>query len=189
MAEDYGEQHTFSSGITCTILPFPALIFEKIQKLALKNFPEPKPPKKKIKVVDGEEIIDDITNEKYVAKKETCDAERNRWLSERILNIALRDCILLDLDEYEPTIAQLEKELGEEYPTDPIERKLEFVRDYVFRSGADFLSIVKVTQRLMTISSEEVSMQVDEIFPSEMAQSTGNGAETSGTTEVQPLDI
>lgn len=191
MAEDYSEiiQHTFSSGITCGILPFPALIFEKLQRLAIKKFPEPKAPKKKIKVVDGEETVDDVTNEKYLAKKNKAENERNRWLSERMLNIALRDCILLDLDEYEPVIKQLENDLGEPYPEDPIERRLEFVRDYVFRSASDFVSIVKLTQELMTVSQEEVSAQVDDIFPGEMAQSGNNGAETPGPVEVESLEV
>lgn len=189
MAEDYGQEHTFSSGITCTILPFPALRFEKLQKAAIKKFPIPKPPKKKIKVVDGEETIDDVNNPNYITKKNAAEKARDRWLSERILNIAMRDCIELDIDEYEHVITQLEKDLDEKYPTDPLERKVEFIKDYVFRSGPDFISIVKLTQELMTISPEEVSTQVDDIFQGEVAQSGSNGIETPGVDEVESLDV
>lgn len=184
MAEDYGQKHTFSSGITCTVLPFPALRFEKLQKAALRQFPIPKAPKKKIKVADGTEMIDDVDNPDYIAKKDKVEKERDRWLSEKILNIAMRDCIELELDDYEKIIAQLESDgLEEEYPEDPGERKIEFMKDYVFRSGQDFIAIVQITQRLMTVSPEEVSTQVDDIFQGDVAQPAGDDPETSGPAE------
>ena len=189
MAEDYGQSYTFSSGITAIILPFPALRHEKISALALKNFPDPKPPKKKIKVVDGEEIIDDINNAAFVENKTANERKRDRWLSEKILNIALRDCIELDIEPYEQIIKLLEEDNEQSYPVDTPSRKLEFIKDYVVRSGRDFTDLVKLTTRLMTISTEEVSTQVDDIFPGEMAQSTGNGAQTSGLIEKEPLGV
>lgn len=189
MAEDYGKQHTFSSGITCTILPFPALRFEKLQKAAIRQFPIPKPPKKKIKVADGEETIDDDQNPKYLKKKEAAENGRNRWLSERILTIAIRDCIELELDEYEDIITALEKDIGEKYPDNPAERKVEFIKDYVFRSGPDFVSIVKLTQELMNISQEEVATQVDDIFPGEVAQPASDAIKTPVADEVESLDV
>ncbi len=64
MAEDYGKKHTFSSGITGIILPFPALRFEKLQKAAIRKFPVPKPPKKTINVLGGTEEVDNDPTQK-----------------------------------------------------------------------------------------------------------------------------
>lgn len=177
MAEDYGKEHTFTSGVTCKVLAFPALRFEKIQKKAMELFPLPKVPKKRIKAAGGDEVIEDVNSPDYVAKKKAVDKQREEWIGQRILNIAARDCLEIDVNDFEDEIKHLEADLDQEYPTNPLDRKVEFVKDYILRSPLDFINIVKITQKLMAISQEEISTQVDDIFRGEMARATGNGTQ------------
>lgn len=158
---DYGQYYTFSSGIKCLVLPFPSLRFDRFLTQARKKFPLPKPPKKKIKVVDGEEEIDDIKNEKYLASKEKAEKQQERFISEKVLKVCLRDCIELDLSEYEHIISVLEDDNEEPYPENPLERKVLFLTEYVIRSAGDFQAITKIATDLMRIDESEVDDQLD----------------------------
>jgi len=188
MPEEYGQKYTFSSGIEAVILPFPSLRFEKFVKQSKKKYPVPKPPKKTIKVVDGTEKVDDLTDEKYLDKKEAAEEKQSRWLSEKILKICLRDCIELDISGYEHVIVLLEEDNEEKYPDNPLERKVQFLTDYVIRSAVDFQALTQIATNLMRVDDEEVSDQLDS-FPDHVEGTADNGTETSGLDEIERVEV
>ncbi len=158
---DYGEKHTFSSGIPVLILPFPSLRFEKFIKQSKKKFVFPKPPKKKIRVVDGHEMVDNLKDKKYLDKKQLAETQQEKWLSEKILRVCLRDCIELDIALYEELIEILEKDNEEKYPENQYDRKVEFLIDYVIRSASDYQALTRISTQLMSVQDSEVSEQLD----------------------------
>lgn len=185
---DYGQNYTFSSGISVIILPFPSLRYEKMEKQSRKKFPLPKPPRKKIKVVDGTETIDDLKNEKYLSKKKIVENNQVQWFSEKILKICLRDCIELDLTEYENIIMALEEDNEEPYSENPLKRKVEFLTEYVIRSAGDFKALIEISTKLMQVDDIEVSEQLDS-FPDNVEGTKDNGTETSSFDEVERLEV
>ncbi len=185
---EYGEWYTFSSGIRAIVLPFPSLRFDKFAKQGKKKFPLPKPPKKKIKVVDGTETIDDLKDEKYLEKKEIAEEQQNRWLSEKILKVCLRDCIEIDLDLYADIIEALEEDNEEPYPENPLLKKVEFLTEYVIRSATDFTSLTRIATQLMRVDETEVSETL-ETFPGDLERSSDSELETSGLNKNERLEV
>ena len=161
---EYGQRYTFSSGIPVIVLPFPSLRFDKFIKLSKKKFPLPAPPKKKIKVLDGEETVDNPQDKKYLRKLDVAESKQNEWLSEKILRVCLRDCIELDLSDYEHIITALEEDNEEPFPENPLSRKTEFLIEYVIRSAKDFQALTKIATDLMKleqVTEVDVTEEVD----------------------------
>jgi len=166
--EHYGQKHIFSSGVEVVILPFPSLRMEKFQRQVNEKFPLPKMPKKTIKVLNGTELVDNPTNKKYQVQFKAVNANQEQWLSEKILNGCLRDCIELDLSLYENEIAAIEEDNDEPYPENPVQRKKEFLIDYVIRATADFKNLITIATSLMNISEAEVEKELTETFPADV---------------------
>ncbi|NIU78072.1 MAG: hypothetical protein GWN71_32320, partial [Gammaproteobacteria bacterium] len=59
------EEITLSGGAVVLVSPFPLDLWWDLQARAREDHPDPAPPKKQIKVVDGTEEVDDLENPEY----------------------------------------------------------------------------------------------------------------------------
>lgn len=180
---ELGEQHCLSSGVVVTVVPFPAGLWEKINTRAMREFPDPIPPKRQIKVVDGTEEIDDLENPEYVAKKAEAEAARSNLLGEAVIDL----CIKLPLADWESQISRMER-YTEPYPTDPDDRRVRFLTDYALRSKGDYEHIMVSAITQMAIGDKEIGERLTN-FRDTLAQSADNGAGTSSAAEVVRMDV
>lgn len=181
--KEQGEKRVMTSGVEVLVRPFPSGLWEKINQRALKDYPEPVPPKKIIEVLDGTEEIDNLTDPDYLAEKQKATNQRNSFLGEAILDL----CVEVDMALWEKEVKKIEK-YSESYPTDPEERRLRFLEEYAVRSAGDwqfiFASAIEQTQA----TEPEVAERIDS-FRDKVAQPATNGATPSGLDEVKRLDI
>lgn len=186
LIENFKEK-TFSSGVTARILPFPAGLFEKINAKVLENHPEPVPPKKTISVLGGTEDIDDLENPEYKQKALEAKTARDNESAKLIGEATLDFCLVIDLAAYEDTIKRLEK-YGDKFPTNPDERRIRFLTEYVMRSKGDYESASWWAIELMSVSDNEVAERIKS-FQNNVARTTVNGNGASGTDEVKRLEV
>lgn len=185
---DASQEEQLSSGVKVTILPFSARLHDSIQSRALEKFPEPKPPKKIVKVVDGTEEVDDVNNPTYLEEKEQAKLQRESWVGQRIGENVIESCILVDIDPYKRTIEKLYKSLDEPIPNDPDEVKDFFITNYALRGRADYERVTSVSMALMAVGDKEITARMDS-FRREMARSTSNNTETPSPDETVRLDL
>lgn len=159
MAEVQSNELALSSGVTVEVLPFPARLFVRLQQEMERKFPDAVPPKKTIEVVDGTEEVDDLENEEYKAEQEAIEEQRKDWLTEKVLDVLLKFCVVLDLDEHEEIIKSLEETLWE-FPKDLVSRRAEFVGQYAARTRKDFDDLIFMSLEQVTISDEEVADRI-----------------------------
>lgn len=184
--ENYKEK-TFSSGVTARILPFPAGLFEKIGSKVLEDYPEPLPPKKVISVLGGTEEVDDLENPEYKQKAEEAKRLRDNETARLIGEATLDFCLVIDLDAYEDTIKRLEK-YGDKFPTNPDERRIRFLTEYVMRSKGDYESASWWAIELMSVSDKEVAERISS-FQNNVARSKPADNGTSGANEVERVEM
>ncbi len=177
-----------SSGVTITVLPFPARLHDSIQAKAQEKFPEPKPPKKIIKVVDGSEEVDDINDPTYLEEKKKIRVQQEQWVGQRIGENVLDLCILVDVAPYEHVIKKLEKSLDESAPTDSDELRDYFLTNYALRGRADYERVTSVALTLMAVGDKEITSRMDS-FRREMARATGNNPQAPGPDETIRVDV
>ncbi len=185
---DAFKEEQLSSGVIVTVLPFPARLHDSIQSKAQEKFPEPKPPKKIIKVVDGQEEVDDLNNPEFLEEKKQLAAQRDQWVGQRIGETIIDLCVIVDIEPYKKVIGKLAKTLDEPAPTDEEELKEYFLTNYALRGRADYERVTSVSLTLMAVGDKEISARMDS-FRREMARTTDNGIETSSTNEVIRLDV
>lgn len=179
-----GETYTLSSGVTVQVVPFPAGLWEKINRKALHDFPDPEPPKKEITVVDGTEEVDDLLDPDYVSAKAEAERQRSNLLGEAIIDL----CIQVDLSQYEAKIKHLEKYDLEPYPEDNEEKRVRFLIDYALRTRGDYETVMVSATTQMTISDPEVAERLKS-FQREMEGTTDNGNSPSGSVEVERVEV
>lgn len=180
---ELGEKHCLSSDVVVTVVPFPAGLWEKINTKALREFPDPIPPKRQIKVVDGFEEVDDLENPEFVAKKAEMEAARSNLLGEAVIDL----CVKLPLADWESQISRMER-YTEAYPTDPDDRRMRFLTDYALRSKGDYEKVMVSAITQMAIGDKEIAERLTN-FRDTLAQSADNGAGASGIAQVVRLDI
>lgn len=187
MAEDLIEllddkvEETLSSGVTVSVLPFPARLFLRIQEEAEKRFPDLVPPQKTIEVLDGTEEVDDLNDPDYVVEQKTVEAARAAWMSEKVLDVLLKFCIEVDLSKHEGTIRALEETLWE-FPTNGVERKLEFLSSYAARTKPDYDRLILASLGQTTVDDEEVAQRLAS-FQDHVERATTGDTETPGAAE------
>lgn len=174
---DASKEEILSSGVKVTVLPFPARLHDSIQAKAQEKFPEPKPPKKIIKVVDGSEEVDDVNNPAYLEEKKRIQAERDQWAGQKIGENVLDLCIVIDVAPYQHIIKKLEKSLDEPAPKDSEELRDYFLTNYALRGRADYERVTSVALTLMAVGDSEILARMDS-FRSEMARATDNNSQT-----------
>lgn len=187
LAEDYQET-TLSSGVTVRFTTFPLRLYQKIMAQAEEKYPTPKPPKKKIKTLTGDEVVDNLTEPKYVAKAKAIQDERNQYTGERIGTAALELCIQVDLPSYEELITRLEKLSGEIFPENPYERKAKFLSDYALGSLGDWEIATAIPLAMMGIRDKEVAERIDS-FRGDVARSETNGTQASSADAIKWVDV
>lgn len=173
------QDEKLSSGVMVRILPFPARLHDNLQSKSLEKFPEPLPPKKIVKVVDGTEETDDLNNPDYLKTKELADRQRQEWFAKKLGETIIDFCIMVDTEPYEHIIRNLEKTYEEEAPKNPDERRAYFLTNYAIRGRADYERVMVVSQTLMAVGDKEIAARMDS-FRGEMARATGLEIEASG---------
>ena len=181
-------EEKLSSGVTVTILPFPARLYDSIQTRAMEKYPEPIPPKKIIKVAGGTEEVDDKTNPQYLEEKDRSKALRDNWIAQRIGETVLDMCIVVDISPYKDIIKKIEKILDESAPSDSDELEEYFLTNYALRGRADYERVSSVAVSLMAIGDSEIVARMNN-FRNQMARTENNGVETPGVDETIRVDL
>lgn len=185
---DASRTERLSSGVEVMVLPFSARLHDSIQSKAQEKFPDPKPPKKIIKVVDGSEEVDDVNNPAYLEEKQEAKTLRDNWVGQRIGENVIDTCLVVDLEPYKSVIERLAKSLEEPVPTDSEELKEFFLTNYALRGRADYERITSVSLALMAVGDKEIAARMDS-FRREMARPTDNNPQTPGPNETIRLDL
>lgn len=174
-----GESKTLSSGVTVTVIPFPMGLLQRINS----DNPDPIPPKKTIKVLDGTEEVDNLKDEGYLAELDEVTKKRNSLLGEAVLELSVE----VDLDKYAKEIKTLEK-FTSPYPDDPDERRMRFLMEYAFRTKGDYEWAMGSAITQISISDEEVQERIA-TFQSELSRPATNGAKAPGAHEAVTLEV
>lgn len=174
-----GESKTLSSGVTVTVIPFPPGLLQRINS----DHPDPMPPKKTIKVLDGTEEVDNLKDEGYILAKEEVTRERNSLLGEAVIEL----CVEVDLGKYASQIKKLEKYTSP-YPDDLDERRMRFLQEYALRTRGDYEVVITSAITQIAISDEEVQERIA-TFQSDLSRPATNGAKASGAHESLPLEV
>lgn len=178
-AKFIGESKTLSSGVLVTVIPFPMGLLQRINS----DHPDPIPPKKTIKVLDGTEEVDNLKDKDYLAKIDSVNAERNRLLGEAVIEL----CVEVDLAKYAKEIKTLEKYTSP-YPDDLDERRNRFLMEYAFRTKGDYEWAMGSAITQISISDEEVQERIA-TFQSDLSRPATNGAKAPSTNEALPLEV
>lgn len=173
-----------SSGIPVKVTAFPAALWTRINLRAHEEFPDPDPPQKTIKVLNGTEEVDDLTDPDYVAKKQEAENNRGRILGEAIIDL----CVHLEVDKYKDLIKRLEKHIGDKYPKDEDDRRVMFITEYVLKNGSDYDKVTWSAISQMMITDKEVADRV-KFHGGEMARSTSSDPDAPGSNAVQQLEL
>jgi len=178
-AKFIGESKSLSGGVTVTVIPFPPGRLQRINS----DHPDPVPPKKTIKVLDGTEEVDDLKDADYLAKKDEITTQRNSLLGEAVIEL----CVELDLAKYAKEITKLER-FTSPYPDDTDERRMRFLQEYALRTRGDYEVVITSAITQIAISDEEVAERIAS-FQTDMARSSPNGRKASGVNEVKRLAV
>lgn len=177
-------ERIMSSGVAVIVMPFPAGLWEEINIKAFQQFPDPEPPKKKIKTIDGFEEIDDLTNPEYLESKKTANNSRQNLLGEAVLDI----CVMIpDFEQHEPAIKKLEK-YSSKFPDDPDERRLEFLTRYALRTRGDYEIVMADAITQMMVSNPEVAERLA-FFRREVERATALDPDAPGSNDGVQLAV
>ncbi len=174
-----GESKVLSSGVTVIVIPFPPGLLQRINS----DHPDPVPPKKTIKVLDGTEEVDNLKDEGYLAEKDEVTRERNSLLGEAVIEL----CVEVDLGKYAKEIAKLER-FTSPYPNDIDERRMRFLQEYALRTRGDYENVITSAITQIAISDEEVQERIA-TFQSDLSRNSSNGAKTHGADEVLSVEV
>lgn len=178
-AKFIGESKTLSSGVTVVVIPFPPGLLQRINS----DHPDPTPPKKTIKVLDGTEEVDNLTDPGHLAEKDRISTERNALLGEAVIEL----CVEVDLTKYAKEITKLEK-FTSPYPDDPDERRMRFLQEFALRTKGDYEGVITSAITQIAISDEEVKERIAS-FQTDMARGEPNGHQASSLDEVVGVEV
>jgi len=178
-AKFVGESKTLSSGVTVVVIPFPPGLLQRINS----DHPDPVPPKKTIKVLDGTEEVDNLKDKDYLAERESVTNQRNSLLGEAVIEL----CVEVDLAKYASQIKKLEKYTSP-YPEDLDERRMRFLQEFALRTRGDYETVITSAITQIAISDEEVQERIA-TFQSDLSRNTPNGAKAPGFDEGVRLEV
>lgn len=184
LLNDGPEEIVLDSGVKVRVSPFPAGLYEKVQAKSFVDFPDPIPPKKIIKVVDGEEEVDDLHNAEYLAEKDEVERKRNTRLGEAVYDICVE---VIDMEKWEGKIKRLEKHQGP-FPEDPDDRQLEFLTSFAMSTAGDYEKVTTSAISQTMIKDPEVAERLDQ-FQNQVERASSAGAQPSGPNDTQRLGI
>ena len=174
-----GESKVLSSGVTVIVIPFPPGLLQRINS----DHPDPVPPKKTIKVLDGTEEVDNLKDEGYILAKEDVTRERNSLLGEAVIEL----CVEVDVTKYASQIKKLEKYTSP-YPDDLDERRMRFLQEFALRTRGDYETVITSAITQIAISDEEVQERIA-TFQSDLQRSPSNGAKAHGANEALTVEV
>lgn len=175
---------TLSSGVTVAVLPFPTDLWPRLNARTFQEFPEPVPPKKKIKVVDGFEEIDDTDDPEYQAAAQRTAMSRINMLGEAVMDL----CVRVDLEAYKRETALLAKYRDEPLPEDPDTLKMVFLADYALRTPEDTTAVVSSATSRMFTSDPEVAERL-RFFRRKVARPAGGQPTPPGPDEKERVEL
>ena len=178
-AKFIGESKILSSGVTVIVIPFPPGLLQRINS----DHPDPIPPKKTIKVLDGTEEVDNLKDESYVLEKEAVTTQRNSLLGEAVIEL----CVEVDLSKYAKQITKLEH-FTSPYPDDADERRMRFLQEYALRTRGDYEVVITSAITQIAISDEEVQERIA-TFQADLSRGSTNGAKAPGADEVVGMAV
>jgi hypothetical protein len=163
-----------SAGVELRYGPFPGALYWDIMSRALREFPDPVPPKKIIEVLDGTEEIDNLDDPEYMNALAAARMGRHGILGEA----ALEMCVEI-MTDWEPIVERLtDRWVVEPPPADVRERKLWFLSKYALRTSKDW-SIIRKIRTFSQIEDEEVQQRI-EFFRGDVEGSESPGPDASG---------
>ena len=174
-----GESKTLSSGVTVIVIPFPPGLLQRINS----DHPDPVPPKKTIKVLDGTEEVDNFKDADYLAAKDEVTSQRNSLLGEAVIEL----CVEVDLKSYAKEITKLER-FTSPYPDDTDERRMRFLQEFALRTRGDYEVVITSAITQIAISDEEVQERIA-TFQSDLSRPATNGAKAPSTNEAKPVEV
>jgi hypothetical protein len=174
-----GESKTLSSGVTVVVIPFPPGLLQRINS----DHPDPIPPKKTIKVLDGTEEVDNLKDKGYLDALDEVTRVRNSLLGEAVIEL----CVEVDLGKYTKEITKLEKYTSP-YPDDLDEQRMRFLQEFALRTRGDYETVITSAITQIAISDEEVQERIA-TFQSDLSRSPTNGAKAPGANEAVTLEV
>ncbi len=174
-----GESKVLSSGVTVIVIPFPPGLLQRINS----DHPDPIPPKKTIKVLDGTEEVDNLKDETYLTQKDEVTSQRNSLLGEAVIEL----CVEVDLKPYAKEITKLER-FTSAYPDDTDERRMRFLQEFALRTRGDYETVITSAITQIAISDEEVRERIA-TFQSDLQRNSPNGAKAPSSNEALPVEV
>lgn len=172
-----------SSGVTVIVSPFPADLWNSLQARAERDNPDPEPPKKTIKVVDGTEEIDDLSDPAYQEALGAARLARSAFIGECVLDICVQ---VKDPDAWEGKVERLARYT--DMSDDPEDRRLVFLRQYALRTADDFERAIESAYLQMMVTDKEVAARVRS-FRREMARAASDVPVAPGSDEEERVDV
>jgi hypothetical protein len=179
-----GKEFTTSSGVTLRIVPMAYRLLRRYESFALREWPDPEVPTKQIDTLTGPETVENRDDPQYAAEKAAVERRRQEYMTER----TIEDCALLDLAPWEKQIKRLEVTTGEEYPTDPFERRVRFLTEFAMRTGQDYQAVTAIAVGQATVGDEEVERLLRQ-FRRALAQRAGDAAKAPGADAAERVDV
>lgn len=176
------EKITLSSGVTVRVAPFPAELWSDLNAKAWKEFPDPDPPKKVIKVVDGTEEVDDEADPSYVKAKKEARKARNNLLGDAIFDLSVE----VDLDQYTGQLKRLERYT--DLPEDPDDLRIAFLKKYALRTIRDWEAVTVSAVSQMMVSDPEVAERL-KFFRREVERAAAADADAPGAAEGERVEV
>lgn len=181
-----GESRVCSSGVKIWVRPLPAILLRRLETKIGKDHPDPVPPKKTIEVLGGTEEVDDTNNPEYLEQQRLVNLKKIELQGEAILDF----CVDVEggIEAYADVIARIEKRTDEKYPVDLDERRMQFLSEYVIRSGVDWQFVFSSAVEQTQATDPEVSERMDS-FRDKVARPETNGTTPSSPDAVKRLDL
>jgi hypothetical protein len=171
---------TLDSGVKVRYGPFPSGLYFDIMARALDEHPDPEPPMKEIKVVDGTEEVEDPDDPDYQQKLKVARLARYNLLGEAALDLCVE--VVGGLEQYEPVIERIGKKYATDpAPDDPDDRKVWFLSKYGMSTRRDW-DLIRKIQSFSQVEDEEVRRRV-EFFRGDVAGAEGDGPDAPGAAE------
>jgi hypothetical protein len=166
-----------SSGVRILYGPFPHGLYWDIMDRALREHPDPDPPRKTINVLGGTEEVDDLEDPAYKADLERARLARYNEIGQAALDLCVE--VVGWPDKWAATVDRLAgKYAASPPPDDPDERRVWFLTKYAIRTAQDWKVIGKI-QRFSQIEEDDVRQRV-ESFPGDVAGAEGAGPDAPG---------
>jgi hypothetical protein len=185
------DQEFTASGITVRVLPFPMIIYDRIQADMIEMFPDPIAPKKQIDTLGGKEEVDDTEDEGYKRELAEVNVSRNDYVARRYIQTLLSLCLEIDIDAYKGELEKFLRYLGKsglDVPDNEYDLREEFLSQFVLRKRSDYRRVLSLALRQATITGEEVAARINS-FQGDVEQPATDDAQASGADGAEQVEM